>query len=75
MVDYVDPLRQPNKAREISMIYGVEFRKNQVVIDAREDTEVALKDSAATTSRTPPMCASSPETPSSCTLPDRTARA
>ena len=46
VVDYVDPLRQPNKAREISMIYGVEFRKNQVVIDAREDTEVALKDSA-----------------------------
>ena len=46
VVDYVDPLRQPNKAREISMIYGVGIRKNQVVIDAREDTEVALKDSA-----------------------------
>lgn len=29
VVDYVDPLRQPNKAREISMIYGVEFRKTR----------------------------------------------
>lgn len=43
VVDYVDPLRQPNKAREISHIYGIEFKKNQVIIDAREDTEKALK--------------------------------
>ena len=42
-VEYVDPLRQPNKAREISNIYGIEFKKNLVIIDAREDTEKALK--------------------------------
>lgn len=42
-VEYVDPLRQPNKAREISNIYGIEFKKNQVIIDAREDTKKALK--------------------------------
>lgn len=43
VVEYVDPLRQPNKAREISHIYGIEFKKNQVIIDAREDMEKALK--------------------------------
>ncbi len=42
-VEYVDPLRQPNKAREIANIYGIEFKKNLVIIDAREDTEKALK--------------------------------
>ncbi len=43
VVEYVDPLRQPNKAREISLIYGIEFKKNLVIIDARQDTEKAIK--------------------------------
>lgn len=43
VVEYLDPLRQPNKAREISLIYGIEFKKNQVIIDARENTSKALK--------------------------------
>lgn len=43
VVDYVDPLRQPNQAREIAHTYGIEFKKNQVIIDAREDTSKALK--------------------------------
>lgn len=37
-VEYIDPLRQPNAAREIALIYGIEFKQNQVVIDARTDT-------------------------------------
>ncbi len=43
IVDYVDPLRQPNKAREITLIYGIDFKKNLVIIDARQDTEKAIK--------------------------------
>lgn len=41
-VEYFDPLRQPNRAREISGIYGVDFRQNLCVIDARKDPTVAL---------------------------------
>lgn len=62
-VEYVDPLRQPNKAREISNIYGIEFKKNLVIIDAREDTEKRSRRLKAPR-RTPPTCASCPETPS-----------
>ena len=39
----VDVYKRQNKAREISNIYGIEFKKNLVIIDAREDTEKALK--------------------------------
>ena len=42
-VECIDPLRQPNRAREIALIYGIEFKKNQVIIDARQDTTRALK--------------------------------
>lgn len=43
-VEFIDPLRQPNRAREIALIYdGLEFKKNQVVIDARQDTSRSLK--------------------------------
>lgn len=42
-IEFIDPLRQPNRAREIAQIYGIEFDRNQVVIDAREDTSRALK--------------------------------
>lgn len=73
-VEYVDPLRQPNKAREIANIYGIEFKKNLVIIDAREDTEKRSRRLKAPR-RTPPTCASCPETPSWCTPPARTARA
>lgn len=39
-VECIDPLRQPNRAREIALLYGFEFKQNQVVIDARQDTTV-----------------------------------
>ncbi len=43
-IECIDPLRQPNRAREIALIYeGLEFKKNQVIIDAREDTTRGLK--------------------------------
>ena len=42
-VEFIDPLRQPNRAREIAQIYGIEFDRNQVVIDGRNDTNRALK--------------------------------
>lgn len=38
-----DPIRQPNRAREISQIYGVDFKQDLCVIDARMDTSVSLK--------------------------------
>ena len=41
-VEFFDPLRQPNKAREVALIYGIEFKKNQVIIDARPDTSRGL---------------------------------
>lgn len=42
-IECIDPLRQPNRAREIALVYGIEFKNNQVVIDARQDTTRALK--------------------------------
>ncbi len=36
-IECFDPLRDPNSARQISQIYGVEFDQNLCVIDARED--------------------------------------
>lgn len=39
----IDPLRQPNRAREIAQLYDLEFKQNQVVVDARPDTSRALK--------------------------------
>ncbi len=42
-VEYFDPIRQPNRAREIAQIYGVEFNQNLCVIDARKDKTQALK--------------------------------
>ena len=38
-----DPIRQPNRAREISQIYGVDFKQDLCVIDARKDTSAPLK--------------------------------
>lgn len=42
-VEYFDPIRQPNRAREIAKIYGVEFNQNLCVIDARKDPTLPLK--------------------------------
>ena len=42
-VEYFDPIRQPNRAREIAQIYGVEFNQNLCVIDARKDKTQPLK--------------------------------
>lgn len=42
VVEYIDPLREPNRAREIALIYKIEFKKNQVIIDARQDTTRAV---------------------------------
>ncbi len=42
-VEYLDPTRQPNRAREISQIYGVDFNQDLCVIDARKDTTISLK--------------------------------
>ena len=38
-----DPIRQPNRAREISQIYGVDFKQDLCVIDARKDPTISLK--------------------------------
>ncbi len=38
-----DPIRQPNRAREISQIYGVDFKQDLCVIDARKDPAPPLK--------------------------------
>lgn len=38
-----DPIRQPNRAREISQIYGVDFSQDLCVIDARKDPSISLK--------------------------------
>lgn len=38
-----DPIRQPNRAREISQIYGVDFKQDLCVIDARKDPTIPLK--------------------------------
>ncbi len=42
-VECFDPIRQPNRAREISQIYGVDFTQDLCVIDARKDTTISLK--------------------------------
>ncbi len=38
-----DPMRQPNRAREISQIYGVDFKQNLCLIDARKDPTTPLR--------------------------------
>lgn len=43
IIDCFDPLREPNRAREISQIYGVSFDQNLCVVDAREDHTISLK--------------------------------
>jgi len=42
-IECFDPIRQPNRAREISQTYGVEFNQNLCVVDARQDQSVSLK--------------------------------
>jgi len=42
-VEFFDPLRQPNRAREIAQIYGVDFNQNLCVIDARSNAKLPLK--------------------------------
>ena len=42
-VEYFDPMRQPNRAREISQIYGIDFNQNLCVVDARKDCTVLLQ--------------------------------
>lgn len=42
-VEFFDPIRQPNRAREISQIYGVDFNQNLCVVDARANPNVSLK--------------------------------
>ncbi len=42
-VECIDPLRQPNRAREIAQIYGIDFNQNLCVVDARRNRDVALK--------------------------------
>ena len=42
-VERFDPIRQPNRAREISQIYGVEFKQDLCIIDARKDPNTPIK--------------------------------
>ena len=42
-VERFDPMRQPNRAREISQIYGVEFKQDLCIIDARKDPNAPIK--------------------------------
>ncbi len=42
-IECFDPIRQPNRAREIAQIYGVEFNQNLCVVDARQDRSASLK--------------------------------
>lgn len=42
-IERIDPLRQPNRAREISQIYGINFNQNLCVVDARQNPSMALK--------------------------------
>lgn len=44
-LECVDPIRSPNRARELSNIYGLEFSQNMVIIDARPNTEKSLSQS------------------------------
>lgn len=43
LVECIDPVRQPNRAREISRIYGVDFNQNLCVVDARKDHTIQLR--------------------------------
>lgn len=43
IIDCFDPLREPNRAREIAQIYGVTFDQNLCVVDARADHTISLK--------------------------------
>lgn len=42
-VERFDPMRQPNRAREISQIYGVEFKQDLCIVDARRDPNIPIK--------------------------------
>lgn len=42
-LEVFDPMRQPNRARELSQIYGVDFKQDLCVIDARKDPSAPLK--------------------------------
>lgn len=42
-IERFDPMRQPNRAREISQIYGVEFKQDLCIIDARKDPNAPIK--------------------------------
>ncbi len=42
VIECFDPVRQPNRAREIAQIYGVEFNQNLCVIDARDNVNAPL---------------------------------
>lgn len=41
-VEYFDPIRQPNRAREISQIYNTQFKQDLCVIDARPNPSEPL---------------------------------
>lgn len=43
VVECFDPIREPNRAREIAQTYGVEFNQNLCVVDARKDPSISLK--------------------------------
>ncbi|MCH5284079.1 MAG: Gldg family protein [Akkermansiaceae bacterium] len=43
VLECFDPMRQPNRAREISQIYGVDFKQDLCLIDARRDPSVSLR--------------------------------
>lgn len=43
VVECFDPMRQPNRAREISQIYGMDFNQNLCVVDARKDCTLPIK--------------------------------
>lgn len=42
-IECFDPMRQPNRAREIAGIYGVDFNQNLCVVDARENPNAPLR--------------------------------
>ena len=42
-IERFDPIRQPNRAREISQIYGVEFKQDLCIIDARKNPNTPIK--------------------------------
>ena len=44
-LECLDPLRTPNRARELANIYGLEFSQNMVILDARENVNESLLNS------------------------------